>query len=829
MIKVANQKVINRLAFKSFKANKTRNMVAIIAIALTTILFTTLFTIGMGMVETFQNETMRQAGGSAHASLKNLSKEEYDKLKTHPLIKEIGCNIFVDAVKNKELIKRHTEIWYSDDVGAKLGFTTPTTGKMPEAENEIVMDTVTLDLLGVPQKIGQKVTLDYSIKGKEYSKQFIISGFYKGDPAFSAGMVLVSHKFIDVALVGIHPNYKKDSDLAGTIRADVMFKNSTNIEQNIKKVITESGYSINEKDSNNISYGVNWAYLSTNYAQDPQTIIGILLATVLIIFTGYLIIYNIFQISVIKDIRLYGLLKTIGTTSKQIKCMIRMQTLLLSAMGIPFGLIIGYVLGKNLLPLIINVSNYSGRATVSLNPIIFLGATVFSLITVFIGYRKPGKIAAKVSPVEAVRYSGVSINFKKVIKKSTDGGKLYKMAYSNLGRNKKRTAIVVISMSLSLILLNTVFTISKGFDMNKFISKFVQSDYLIANAKYMNSNFHSSEDALSQDFINAVTSQKGFKDGGKVYFKYGMLQSEKLKGGLQLYGMDDFPLSQLDIVEGKFDQEKFKTGRYIIEGLEEDDNGNIYSQNSDMKIGEKVKIKVDDVFHEYEVMAKCRVKNGNYVRWVLGNKNSDGTFSKDSFAYLPANEFCKIVSAPAVMNYQFNMNSTDMTAMETFIKKYTKNVEPTMNYESKAVFMDSFKQMQSMIMTVGGALSLIIGIIGILNFINSMLTSIIARRQELAMLQSIGMTDKQLHKLLIYEGVFYAFLTIITSFIFSILFSIGIIDRIVSKLWFFKYKFVIIPLLSSYPVLLILSIIIPFAAYHGVNKRSIVERLREAE
>lgn len=88
MRKVKNKKVIQNLAKKSFGANRTRNRIAILAVVLTTLLFTTIFTIGIGTMETFQRQTMRQSGGDSHGVMKNLTREQYEKLKDHPLIKE---------------------------------------------------------------------------------------------------------------------------------------------------------------------------------------------------------------------------------------------------------------------------------------------------------------------------------------------------------------------------------------------------------------------------------------------------------------------------------------------------------------------------------------------------------------------------------------------------------------------------------------------------------------------------------------------------------------------------------------------------------------------
>lgn len=123
--------------------------------------------------------------------------------------------------------------------------------------------------------------------------------------------------------------------------------------------------------------------------------------------TGYLIIYNIFQISVIQDIQSYGQLKTLGTTKRQIKKLISKQAMLLSFIGIPFGLLIGFFVGRALVPFLMNGTVYASDAGVKVtaNPIIFIGAALFALVTVIISVNKPAKIAGSVSPIEAIRYT----------------------------------------------------------------------------------------------------------------------------------------------------------------------------------------------------------------------------------------------------------------------------------------------------------------------------------------------------------------------------------------------------------------------------------------
>ena len=139
---------------------------------------------------------------------------------------------------------------------------------------------------------------------------------------------------------------------------------------------------------------------------DPLTIVVLCSAFVIILLAGYLIIYNIFYISVFQDIRFYGLLKTVGTTKKQIRSMIRRQALILSAVGIPIGLASGYAVSDLIFPFVMEMTAYTDldlKIKFRLSVAVF--GILFALITVFISCRKPGKIAGSVSPIEAIRYT----------------------------------------------------------------------------------------------------------------------------------------------------------------------------------------------------------------------------------------------------------------------------------------------------------------------------------------------------------------------------------------------------------------------------------------
>lgn len=844
MVKVNNKKPISNLSKKSFKANKSRNLFAVIAIALTTILFTSLFTMGIGTSQSIQEASMRQAGGDGHAALKYINDDEFNAIKDHSLIKEITYNrILADDVNNEELLKRHSEFWYADDVGLKLGFIDLEKGHVPQKENEVIVDSKTLELLNVPLEIGSPITLELNVKGKNITRDFVLSGWWESDPGFNVGQIFSSRAYVDAHKEELANTYKETHDICGSISAYIMFNNSMNLEEKLSRVINESGFSMNEDDSNYIESNVNWAYLSTNFGMDMESLIAIIGGILLIGLTGYLIIYNIFQISVVRDIKFYGLLKTIGTTRKQISKIITKQALILSALGIPVGLILGFFAGKALVPLLMDNSNFAGSAvSVSPNPIIFIGSALFALITVFISTRKPARIAGKVSPIEAVKYSDTTTLKKS--NKNTRGAKVHQMARANMSRNKKRTVLVVLSLCLSVILMNTVFTLSNSLDMNKFVSKFVDTDFLIAHADYFNNDFFGKENETTEQYIQAVQMQDGFEEGGRLYSgRYeAFTVTDKNNTGeskfdqdvneygdfysTACYGLEDLPLDRLELLDGEIDKEKLLSGKYILEGIHLDDNGNPLYDTAHYKVGDKVylhnyKGAEERVYTDYEFTVMGHVSIKTYTC-------SDRCYWSYTF-YLPAEVYKTLVDEPAVMSYAFNVSDDKEQDFEKFLIDYTDKVEPLMNYDSKQTTVDSFSGMRNTILTVGGALAIIIGFIGILNFINSILTSIITRKQEFAMLQSIGMTRKQLRHMLCFEGIYYSIYTCVLAIVLGVVFAELIVKALCNQLWFMSYNFMVLPLIISIPVLIALGLLIPLISFAFSDKASIVERLREIE
>lgn len=846
-----NGTVIKKLSGRYFKASKSRNIIAIIAIVLTTILFTTIFTLGSGLMDTVHDQNIRKAGGDGQAVLNYISDEVYNDIAGSPLIDRIAYTKAVSyRLKNPGLERWRSDLWYMDDTALEFARYTPTTGHRPEAENEIIADTKTLDALGVSAQVGETVSLTYEVKGKLYTTDFTLCGFWETDSLSNIGRLIVSKAFVDAHSDILTYTYPMDNDYSGIVTAYVMFRGQGDIEAQLHQLLSETGYICDTmggdpESDNYIIARVSPAYQSGVLSDNPAMLISGIVGVALIIVTGYLIIYNIFQISVIQDIQSYGQLKTLGTTKRQIKRLINRQALRLSLIGIPIGLLVGFFIGRALVPFLMNGTVYTADAgiKVTVNPLIFIGSAAFALFTVFVSVRKPAKIAGTVSAIEAIRYTeNDAAAFGKrgaKDKKSTHGAKLHFMALANLGRNRKRTVLVIVSMTLSLVLFNTVFTLSSGFDIDKYIAKFLDTDFVISTASYFQFQFEKSESDLSESFIEAVKQNDSFEDGGRLYTSRLLEEGFSVEGDafsnyntdengnplVDVYGADDFLLNNMEAVEGAVDLEKLKTGKFILLSVECTDDGTIID-NPNINIGDTIclnHLSMDGLSstisgsYDFIIMAKVRT-----------NENTATTRNTGSTRfYLPTENYLPLCDQPHLVSFPFSVKDGTENEMGEFLNSYIDSIEPSMDFASKETYVSSFDSLTSLIVTIGGALSIIIGIIGIANFVNSVLTSVITRKKEFAMLQSIGMTGNQLKRMLSFEGLYYAVGTIITSVVLGVLSSLVVVRGISNGIWFFTYQFVMWPMLVIYPFLILLTVAIPALLYRQIAKVSIIERLRQ--
>lgn len=283
-----------------------------------------------------------------------------------------------------------------------------------------------------------------------------------------------------------------------------------------------------------------------------------------------------------------------------------------------------------------------------------------------------------------------------------------------------------------------------------------------------------------------------------------------------IYGADGLAESNTIITEGDLDIEKFESGDYVIAAL----GGGMSNNENIWKIGDKVALAGQDgKSKEYEVMAIGSIPG------ALGPGHGHGF---DAYFTLPSSEFISLTGETGAMNLAFNVEQDKISAVGTQIENYCENVNAAPDYRSRQDYIDEFTGVQSTLLLVGSLLSFILALIGILNFINAIITSIRSRRQELAVLQSVGMTGKQLKQMLMCEGVVYIIFTALLTLASGTPLTYALMRAIENVIGYFTYHFTIAPILTVIPILLVPAAVIPRISYTQMCKNSVVERLREA-
>ncbi len=401
----------------------------------------------------------------------------------------------------------------------KWSYATPTTGRMPESGKEVAMDTTALQLLGVTPELGAEVTVSYSITDKDQTAftvtdTFTLVGYWDYDELMPVHYINISRDYADdieaqAVKTGLQP-FRTD--------LNVMLASGTNIQGQMEQVDTDLGYTWDSyTDPNSVRIGVNWGYTSSQLESqlDPELMIAIAAFLLLVIFTGYLIIYNIFQISVAGDIRFYGLLKTIGTTPRQLKRIIRQQALLLCLIGIPAGLLLGYGIGAVLMPVVLRSTKLdAGITTISTSPVIFLGSMLFALLTVLLSCSKPGKMAAKVSPVEATKYTD-AIQTKKKNSAAPGEPSSIRWPLPIWDETRKKTVLVVLSLALSVTLFNALCAFVGGFSMEKYVSTMTCADFIVSTPDYF--RFNPADEFITPEQIEEIAANTKASLSGTGY------------------------------------------------------------------------------------------------------------------------------------------------------------------------------------------------------------------------------------------------------------------------------------------------------------------------
>lgn len=813
-----NKNTINKIIKQILRAEKKRNFFIIAAIALTTFMIASLFSIGMSYYESINMQEKRLQGSISQMAFFSPTEEQLTKISSLNYIKTVGIGVEIAQVIDMQELGE-VSLAYVDQTQWEEMFCptfTNIVGTYPIQENEIMLSRYILEKLGVDNpEIGMQIPITYTIIGTEkvISDVFVLTGVYTGYTQIKDSSnitIYCSSTFAE----------KNDRLKNENKTVNIIFKDKKNISEYIQKLKSDISFVENQQ------YTISPAFDDNN----GDKIIYLVLFSIIIffMFAGYLLIYNVMYISVSKDVRFYGMLKTLGTAPKQIRKIVIGQMYRLCFWGIIIGCIISAIVSLFIVPIVLKNSGIDTGAIISFSPLIYIVAVVFSIVTALFGAITPAVKASQISPIEALKYTGNdNVN---VCYNAHTNGKVYRMALRNIFREKKRAVIVLLSLFLSATVFLDVITIINSINLDNYIKSEYNYDF----------SFYGKAPSyfLDDDFVQSVSQMDGIRENaitrqGTIELLYSP-ELEQYSTWLNNNGIDD----SVNTEDAMFQNV------HTIKGV-------------DTLVLDKINDMVDDTVNaeafENGEIAIINVLNNDLLSYIENNTYIGIKSSKDgrihrllvgAVVYMPLSHASDtftysdieiIVSNKVLSNLvkESQISSFDMNVKEEYEEqiyndvstKFNNEIQIISRYEGKKSMQDA----KTIMLVLGGGISLILGFIGIFNFINVISVGIMTRKHELAILESIGMSKRQVKSMLVLEGIGYAMITIICSLV------IGNGITYISFMMFqhiapyAQFSYPIVPIIVMYIIVILICCIVPRISYMGLRKENLVERLRMLE
>ena len=833
MFKVDNKKVINDLAKITYKANKKRNILTIAAIFLTTFLLCTIISVGLSYWNTVSLRQQRMQGIDYDIELTEPRDDQITVMREMDKIKYAGLSVkcaIVSKYQEKELDK--VRLYWLDDICWEKQ-TIPALddykGKYPDKENEMMLSKSALSSMGIQNpKLGMELPLVYQTlaensRNEDTAKTFVLSGWFLDYTGVDKGYV--SEEFY--RSTGVLQTDLTQGSLKISLENPLYSENDIIEMQNQIKL---SGNQIIEADYDTISNFI-------------KTVLGLVVLLALVFMSGYLFIYNTLYISVNRDIRYFGQLKTIGTTSMQIRKMIYRQMLWNAAIGIPLGLACSAIVGRIVIPQLLHALN----PTIAINQVgtgslwVFVIAAIFSFATIMISSQKPAKIAMHCSPIEAMKYIGAAS--AKVKNKKRTGGDIGSMVKMNLFRDKKQFVIIMCSLSLAVslcLIINVVIYVNNA---KNILNHSYDYDIRLLNQTLLSD---SEEQVINSDFIEQIRSIDGVKDvrvlksatavvpyQENVYGEYYKeLYASRYSPGnyekdMELYkkqpdhysftcrvvGIDEVEFEKINnTLLNPLDKEKFKNGEiaFVSKTFTQGDNG---------ITGKKVEFSIPTALNpDKKEIIETGAMIDDYPAYYSAGYTPDLIVSDDFFD--------EIMGQPLIEMIKIDYDEPFSKSVEASIKKLAES-NKLISWESKLDSYSEMKNSENQITVLGGSLGIIIMLLAISNYMNMMSESMQNRSKEFAVLESVGMTRKQIKKMIVFESLGYSILSIAISLIIGLPASYMVFTNF--NIYSIPFAFPILKTLFLFIAIIIICVVTSLLVFSRSKSETIIELLRRNE
>lgn len=832
------------LALQRLRYHKSRTLLTGIAILLTTMLLMGIATVSVAM---FDMNRQMASESDYHAIFRGLSADQSAVLSRHIQVEALSTTEkFADIINGKmngALIYQESvrDDRHADGTG---GLMAPQieSGHYPETEDDICSSPAFFHRVGTEPTIGEKVTLSFRVNGKGeiQTKEFTICGLFP-DMEIDEGIDdsrLIWSAHVSKALLS---QYEEDGLYQPKPGAYLRVYGEDTLtydemEDRINAVASDIGLSLNE-DAENVILNKQYLFTVTDPGTEIMMIAGFI-CLVVILFSA-LVIYSIYYVGVITDVQEIGKLKALGASGRQIAGLFICQGAVVSAIAIPAGLLIGFLLPRFLFPLVLYAYRASALTSTSRDSAdaLFGQIHMFSLpallavavavaLTVCLSLLKPIRMARRVSPVEAIRYQENTTDRKS--RKGHRQVKVTTLTFANLTRNRRRTAVTILTMGLSCVLficVSAVLSSVSAEDMaRRNIAKGdfrISLDYSRHDVEYPENNLDSlvQENYFNDAFLAQLASIEGVeaieRDHGKILssteIESVMYEDYENRLPLSYFTRDDISELNAGLAQGSIDYDRMTANHEVI-------CTHVYSfEQYGLSIGDVLPLILHDGDREIPLTVTLTALTSVNATFPLLIMTED-TWNELGLVYDPTTNIYLYVKDAQYDNVKEAL--TDIVAENEYFTLFSLDVEIRIG-----------RSQVSLTVYPVYLLLALIAVIGFINLINTMITSIVTRKKELGILQAIGLSGRQLVKMLSGEGLVFTTGTLIISL------SLGNLSGYLLFLWAKKSHFMSIshyhyPLWESVGLTLTLlggQLLITRLISRKMEKENLIDRIRGEE
>ena len=732
-------------------------------------------------------------------------------------------------------------------------------GNFPKKADEVVIEKWVLDNLGVKPEIGQKITID--LYGRKKKESFVVSGILRDR---------VSAKSSGIMEIFLNRDLKKSNEKTD---AYVRFKDDKNIVENIYLIADDLGL-----DDEGIS--VNRMLLDA-MGQLEEIDYNLIYSAIAAAIVLAIVVYGVFNISIIQRISEYGVIRAIGGKLSDIVKLLLTELLLIWLVSLPIGVAVGYLVAVLLKKVSGNVFTEMAveLSTISV-PIEIIGfASVVSLlIIVFIVVLLAWKIK-RISPIDEIRGNiKTSVDKKrnqKMIRKRKNNSLSYskiipieiKMAMKNVLRNKSGFAITLISMCLGSVMflassfysdlmkdqqkkLDEVSRVNTDFKISMIITKPMYAGYSIKDIEDIRSingveNVDEIRSLYARMFLkeNQILDKEYFKKENEGTYTKNVLggllvdcgNGDKiLKSGV--YGYNDTLLKKLDkhLAKGNVDLKEMNNEEVAIAMVPK--NNGKYTVGVD--IGDKLKVTFREDGISSEEYLKMTDTGGKYITKefkIVGIVNelvdySDYYVDDRSVNLVLSNKQFEKFSGyknAQIVNIEMNDNANR--------EKVAKQILTIANRTSGNVFADLTEERMTLAAMEENKQMFINAIIGILflisiiNIVNNIKYSMVSRRAEFGIIRAVGADNKMFRKIVLSEGLMYGLYSGVISVIVALIVCWGIYSPMAEFL--ISPKFLVNPITFAGVFLMNVGLgaLVSYLPFVEMRNISIVESIERTE